>query len=220
VPKGKDISATIADEWVVSQRLADLAVENNITGIELRPIRHKANYNDEPVDLKLVPSGQKLLRFATKAGISHHSWQFHVWLNQPEQILLFEQARDEYADNLKLQARRQAKSMKKYYQLIVTSHPISVAFPQTRFGIDPFDDDEEGAYRCPLKHVSGLNILSELSIVRQSWDESDVAITKEMMGVHRGLLRPKSLLVFSQRFWRLFREHKMNGDTVEVAHFV
>jgi hypothetical protein len=41
IPKGKDIAKTIAmDEWVVSQRLADLMGAEAVTGVDLRPVKH------------------------------------------------------------------------------------------------------------------------------------------------------------------------------------
>jgi hypothetical protein len=52
-----------------------------------------------------------------------------------------------------------------WYQVEVHSHPLEVV-PPTRFGIDPFNPDDKGEYRCPRGHVAGLNLLSELSVRR------------------------------------------------------
>jgi hypothetical protein len=109
-----------------------------------------------------------------------------------------------------------------WYQLEVTSRPIGVA-PGTRFGITLFDTDEAGAYRCPYGHIPGLNILSELSVVREDWDGSDVCATKQHVGYRSrngGVFRPNPLLLISQRLRRLLGELKAKGFELEVAHLV
>ncbi|HET6239997.1 MAG TPA: hypothetical protein VFE41_34310 [Acetobacteraceae bacterium] len=49
-PKTADIASTIAGEWIVSQRLAEILLSSGLTGFELRPARHRARYEDDPVD--------------------------------------------------------------------------------------------------------------------------------------------------------------------------
>lgn len=219
VPKNKDIACTIADEWIVSQRFAELLVDTGITGVELRPVRHKARYQDDPVDLAMVPSGRELLRLAQEAGMSPSGWDFMVWLNRPEQEGLAKQAREEHASLLERRARHRHKPTPVWYQLVATSAPVPTVAP-TRFGIHPFNDDSEGLYRCPHGHVSGLNLLSELWVSRAAWDGSDVTRTADMVGVRRGVLVPRPLLLISARLWRLLKEHEIKGYKVEIARFV
>ena len=220
VPKGKDLACTIADdEWIVSQRLAELLLDGGMTGFELRPVRHKARYEDEPVDLTKVPSGRELLRQAEEAGLRDGTWDFYVWLNRPEQRELAERARQEHAELLERRAGRRAKPLPVWYQLIVTSTPVPTV-PPTRFGIDPFDEDPEGQCRCPLGHVSGLNLLSEVWIPRAAWDGSDIVRSQNMVGARGGLLVPRPLLFISPRLWRLLEREKVRGYQVEVAHLV
>jgi hypothetical protein len=218
-PKNKDIACTIADEWIVSQRLAELLVDTGMTGVELRPIRHRARYQDDPVDLTKVPSGRELLRQAKEAGMSTSGWAFTVWLNRPEQDDLAEQAREEHAYLLERRAHRRPKPMPVWYQLVVTSAHVLAVTP-TRFGVRPFDEDPEGLYRCPSGHVSGLNLLSELWVSRMAWDGSDIARTENLVGTRRGLLVPMPLLIISSRLWRLLRDEKVKGYKVEIAHLV
>lgn len=106
-----------------------------------------------------------------------------------------------------------------WYQLAVTSNPVSIA-PATRFGIHPFDADDPGEYRCPQGHVLGLNLLSELSVERRDWDGSDIAITREFVGVRRGLLVPRPLVLVSRKLWHVLRDEKMRGWRVERVHLV
>lgn len=218
-PKNKDIACTIADEWIVSQRLAELLVDTGMTGFELRPVRHKARYQDEPVDLTKVPSGRELLRLAQEAGIAPSGLGFAVWLNRPEQDGLAEQAREEHAYLLEYRASRRPRPMPVWYQLIVTSAPVPTVAP-TRFGVHPFDEDPEGRYRCPSGHVSGLNLLSELWVPRTAWDGSDIARTENLVGTRRGLLVHMPLLLISPHLWRLLRSQEAKGYKVEIAHLV
>jgi hypothetical protein len=95
--------------------------------------------------------------------------------------------------------------------------------PVTRFGVDPFDADEAGEYRCPLGHVLGLNILSELSVVREDWDGADVCATRQWTGVRSrngGAFRPHPLLLISQKLRRLLGELRAKGFDLEVAYLV
>src|SRR5207249_238342 len=88
VPRGRDIARTIADEWVISQRLAQILVEAQITGLELRPVVHKARYQYDPVNPELYESGRELLRKAEAAGAPYPSWEFWVWMNRLDQAEL------------------------------------------------------------------------------------------------------------------------------------
>ena len=93
----------------------------------------------------------------------------------------------------------------------------------TRFGINLFDPDENGEYRCPLGHVLGLNLLSELSVVGEDWDGADVCATKQWTGMRSrngGVFRPRPLLLISQRMRNLLAALKAKGFELEVAHRV
>jgi hypothetical protein len=217
VPKNKDIARTIADEWVVSQRLAELLVETDMTGFDLQPVRHKARYEDDPVNLARVPSGKQLLRRAEVAGVTPFSWPFHVWLNRREQSGLLHKAEGGYAELARKRHRRARTELPTWYQLIISSPPVRIV-PPTRFGVSPFDDDPERKHVCPLGHVGGLNLLSELHVARSSWDGSDMAVTSSLVGARRGLLVPAPLVLISPRLWRLLKTEKMKGWKIEVAH--
>jgi len=88
VPKTKDIARTIADESIVSQRLAELLFDAGMTGFALEQVRHKARYQDDPVPFEKYPTGRKLLRRAEAAGTPFPTWEFYVWLNRPERAEL------------------------------------------------------------------------------------------------------------------------------------
>jgi hypothetical protein len=65
--------------------------------------------------------------------------------------------------------------------------------------------------------VSGLNLLSELQVVRTLWDGSDVCCTKQMVGQRGGLLRRVPLIVISPRLAKLLLKEKIKGFKVEIV---
>ncbi len=107
---------------------------------------------------------------------------------------------------------------KEWHQLVVTSNPVDVV-PPTRAGGGPFDLDERGDFRCPLKHVLGLNRLSELWVKRADHDGSDWVRTRQLIGTRRGVLRPEEHMLISPRLFRLLLELKIKRFEVEAAHW-
>jgi hypothetical protein len=108
--------------------------------------------------------------------------------------------------------------VEEWRQLVVTSKPVDIVLP-TRVGVTPFDLDEQGRHRCPLKHVVGLNRLSELWVKRTGYDGSDWVRTRQLIGDRRGVLRPEEQLLISPRLYRLLLELKVKRFEVEVAHW-
>jgi hypothetical protein len=102
-------------------------------------------------------------------------------------------------------------------QLIVTGPPVD-AVPPTRYGIHPFDPDQAGEYRCPLGHVAGLNILSEVTVSRETWDGSDITCTRQLIGWRVGDLVPAPQYLISPSLYRLMREGGARGVRYEIAH--
>ena len=219
LPKGKDIARTIADEWVISQRLAQFFLEHQITGFELRPVRHKAYYMGDAIDMRQLETGRNLIKLAEQQGCHYPDWAFWVWINRPEQAELCQQMEQEYSSKQASKEMRTSKKYPKWYQLIVTSKPVSVS-NQTRFGINPFINDERGEYRCPNNHLGGLNLLSEIIVQEGSWDGSDIVQTDKFVGTRRGLLTPAPLLLVSQRLYRLFQSENVKGCKFEVAYSI
>ena len=217
LPKGADIARSIADEWVVSQRLGELLLESHLTGFELRPVLHR-NAPVEMVDLRAVQSGQRLIEAAEASGIAADSGEYWVWLNRTENQAAFEAARVE-AESLADPSSKPVKGLPVWHQLRITAPSVPVA-SLTRFGIDLFDEDPEGDYRCPLGHVAGLNLLSELHVQRECLPGTDLAVTRELVGNRRGLLRPAPLLLVSQAVRNVLTEHGIKGYRLEIAQIV
>lgn len=219
VPKNKDVASTIANEIIVSQRLAERMTDAGLTGFELRPVRHKARYEDDPLDLRNVPTGHEILQKAEAAGSPHPTGSFWVWLNRGENRALLEQARAEQSALKGEEDRRKGDPMPVWHQFVVTSNTAEIVGP-TRVGIDPFDDDPKGECRCPLGDLIGLNLLSEVSISAASRSDVDVVCSRQFIGTRRGLLRPRRVMLISPKFRKLLEMEKVKGFNIEVAYLV
>ena len=87
-PKSKDIVSTIADEWIVSQRLAERLIDARLTGFELRLVRHKARHEDGTFDLRETPVGREIIRRGESAGAPFGTVLFDIWLNRAENVAI------------------------------------------------------------------------------------------------------------------------------------
>ncbi len=106
-----------------------------------------------------------------------------------------------------------------WYQLIVTEL-AGVAVGPTRFGIDFFRDDAKQEYVCKEHMLSGLHLLSELSIARTSCPQTDIAKTINRTGKLAGWVVPASILLISRRFAELLQRHVAMGYELEAVHLV
>ena len=55
VPQTKDISRSLIDDWVISERLADIINKNNFTGVDLKEIIHTSTWVEQ---YRSFPSGE------------------------------------------------------------------------------------------------------------------------------------------------------------------
>ena len=108
---------------------------------------------------------------------------------------------------------------KEWFQLIVKSCDAEV-MPKTRTGVNPFDEDKAGEYRCPMEDLIGLARLSEVWINRSSYNGYDIVASRQFIGTRRGLLRPERLLLISPKIRRIIKDQKVRGCKLEVAHLV
>jgi hypothetical protein len=218
LPRGKNIARTIADEWIVSQRLTEILMFAQIRGLEFRPVRHRGEYASDPINLHATQSGRQLLERAQLDGVSLEDRDSYLWICRPENRVLFDAAQNEYI------ARRQAQESgplrriwPEWRQLCVVSSRLPVV-PPTRTGVDPFDEDLEGRYRCPRGDNIGHTYLSEIYVQRSAWDGSDIMLTREVTGPRRGLLRPQAGILVTPRLRRIQLEHQIKSVDFEIAH--
>ncbi len=83
-----------------------------------------------------------------------------------------------------------------WYRMAARSEPAEIV-ALTVAGAGPFDLDDS-TYRCPHGHSIGLRLVSELSIDCPSVG-SDVIRTRQCVGARVGVLRPRAILVVSQK---------------------
>jgi hypothetical protein len=104
-------------------------------------------------------------------------------------------------------------------QLVLQSNPLEVT-GHSRFGETPFDTESGGYHRCAAGVIAGLRPISPVSIVRSSWDGSDLCRTAVYVSVRRGLFRPHQLLLVSRKFLMALREQAMKGFQFEAVEVV
>jgi hypothetical protein len=114
--------------------------------------------------------------------------------------------------------RRSTSPRQERFQLFID--PSVDVSDKTLTCTTPFDLDEANEYRCPRGDIIGLGLLSELYLVKSSYDGRDVMATRQFFGYRMGLLRPKPFLSISQRLYSLLMKENIPGFRIEVAHLV
>lgn len=112
------------------------------------------------------------------------------------------------------------KGTSNFFQLIASSQ-IELSH-NTIAGINPFDlstSSEGEIYKCPKGHTIGLNLLSEPHVLNiQPIGECDFYMSKQKVGVKRGLLRPEPIYFCSQAFRKMIEEERLTGFEFEIAN--
>lgn len=104
-----------------------------------------------------------------------------------------------------------------WFQLIVRSSTAEIS-SVTELGIEPFDKDEKGEYRCIHGHKAGLNIISELKLSNDRLPKVDFWQTRQFIGLRMGLLRPFRIILVSQKIRKIIEANKLKGCLLEIAY--
>lgn len=115
--------------------------------------------------------------------------------------------------------KKTSTALPSYYQAIFVEPPVEV-IPPARAGDNPFDDGSDTEFKCPLGHNLGRDFLTELYISKESWNGSDFLFTKQLVGYKRGVFRPFSEILISNRVYNLFTKNRISGFNVEIVHLV
>lgn len=220
--KRAEIAQAWSGEAIVSARVVQLFVDSGITGYGLGPVQTPKKGEEEAFSFSQTISGRTLLRLAEEQGISYPSPQFYAWMHGRERLDLFQSAVREHERRMLPRRRLAGGTSADWYQLFVTSKPVSLG-PSTRIGNAPFDNDLESGQRCPLEladHVIGLNLLSQVSIHEPEWGGTDLVRSRGLVGVRRGLFAPTPLLFVSSRLRDLLLRNSVKGWTSEVIDLV
>lgn len=127
------------------------------------------------------------------------------------------------------------KGISTYYQLIPSSELELTE--NTVAGVNLFDFSEGSkateftvsgghhiklaaeVYKCPKGHTIGLNLLSEAYVLTSPLiSESDFFISKQKIGVKRGLLRPEPIYFCSPSFREMVKDERLTGFEFEIVN--
>lgn len=198
-PAGEECG-TIYDDSVACPHCGAGRVQRSVLRLDLRAIQP-----DRDIDTRTAPPAKDIARTIADEVIVSAAAVAHLT-----------EARVTGGSYAPIEDRGQVSLSWK--QLFVSARLIELT-ASTRFGIDPFDDDPEGRYRCPLGHTRGLNLLSDATVDRRSWDGSDIVQSRELVGERSGLLVPSPLLFVSTKVWQLYRQHRFKGARFEPVRF-
>jgi hypothetical protein len=112
-----------------------------------------------------------------------------------------------------------AKAKGRWYQLSVTGRVGETVNP-TRFGIGYFEDDSLGSYVCPEHKLSGLHLISEAFVRRQTLENVDIALTDNRVGMRSGVVMPTPIIVVTPRFVQFVTANGIRGVKLEIVHIV
>lgn len=110
------------------------------------------------------------------------------------------------------------KQSRAWHQLWVTGKAGKLS-KTTRLGKDPFSPSQV-SWHCPFGHSVVTQFLSEIHLERNGWDGSDIAVTSDLFGQGRNLLRPIPLIIVSQRMYRALERAELKGFSYEIARLV
>ena len=162
--------------------------------------------SDLALDLRRIPQHKDI----------HDTIALTEWVVSSNFVQLFMQNRLTGAEFKPiLNFKNPIKKCDEWYQLKI-SGTIGQLAEMTKLGSDPFSDSI-AAWRCPLGHSVVAQLLSETFLHRVAWDNSDIAITTDLFGQGRNLVRPRPLIIISQRLFRLIQESGLKGFSCEVA---
>ena len=96
----------------------------------------------------------------------------------------------------------------------ITGSPVTL-LEETKFGETPFDLTATG--KCSRGDLLGLNLLSEVHFDSASDHGADLVRSSQWVGVRRGLLRPRNLILASPRALEVVREFRPRAVHFEIA---
>ncbi len=89
--------------------------------------------------------------------------------------------------------------------------------------VDNFNKQRAGRvyYHCPKGHLLGGNLISEVFVENdENLAGNDLLLTKQLLGIRRGVFRPYPIHLCSQQFRQMVLKESLSGFVFQVAHIV
>ncbi|MBS1853281.1 MAG: hypothetical protein JST79_20470 [Acidobacteria bacterium] len=214
-----DVYRLWGGELIVSEGFVCLNKNERISGGAFFPIVDVRNDNlTLPLQFSDSATGLEILSIAADKHISPGDWKFWEWLNDEEQQPLL--AKMLAPQKRAIRDSEKSGSVRNLAQLTLRSNPLQIS-KQSQFGETPFDTENKDFHRCDGGIIAGRRLISPLSVLRSSWDGSDLCRTEVYVGGQRqGLFRPYQLLVVSKRLFQAMLKHKMKGFHFEIVELI
>jgi len=214
-----DIYRLWGGELVVSEDFVSLNNNGQFSGGVFFPVIDVRNDDlSSPLQFSDSPVGLEILSIAADKQMSPGSWKFWEWLNDEAQKPLLDRMLGQKKDTIR--NGETSSAGRNLAQLVLRSNPLQISDP-TQFGETPFDKENKDYHQCDGGVIAGRRLISPLSVLRSSWDGSDLCRTGIHVGGRRhGLFRPHQLLVVSKRLFQAMLKHEMKGFQFEIVEMI
>jgi len=214
-----DVYRLWGGELIVSERFTSLINKGGFSGGAFFPISDATDDDlTSPLEFSDSPAGLEVLSSAADKQMSPGDWAFWRWLNSEAQKALLERMLAQKKSAAK--GNEGTGSRRNLAQLVLRSKPLAVS-EQSRFGATPFDTDTKDYHQCDAGVIAGRRLISPLSVLRSSWDRSDLCRTDVYVaGQRQGLFRPYQLFVVSKKLLEALQHQGMKGFQFEVVGMV
>jgi hypothetical protein len=215
----EDLYRLWGGELIVSEHFASLINSGEASGGLLFPISDAKNDDlTSPIHFSASPAGLEILAIAAGKNMAPADWSFWLWLNSDAQRPLLEKMRAQ-AKPATRKSRKTRTDERDLAQLILRSNQLQVS-ELSRFGATPFDHEGLGHHKCDAGKIAGLRPISPISVIRSSWDGSDLCRTGVYVSQRQGLFRPYQLFIVSRKIIEALSQPGMKEIQFEVVEMV
>jgi hypothetical protein len=217
---GEDVYRLWGGEVIVSERFVTLTNTGEFSGGTFFPVSDVTTGDlTSPLEFSGSPAGLEVLSIAAAMNMSPADWNFWLWLNSEAPKPLLEKVIVQQKSTVT--KRHESPGFRRNLaQLILRSKPLEIS-ERSRFGATPFDTEAFGYHHCDAGTIAGMRPISALSVIKSSWDGSDLCRTEVYVGGQRqGLFRPYQLLIVSKRFLNALDQNGLKGLQIEVVEVI
>lgn len=117
-----------------------------------------------------------------------------------------------------LNTQDSCRESNQWYQLSTSTIDLEIS-SSTKVGIDLFDEDIKGTYRCTCGQLLGLNLLSPVILKAEQVTLDDICSSRQFIGIRKGLLRQEKVIFATQKLRQMAIKEKLRGLEFDVAYF-